>query len=203
MYVENTGGYTFLLGGGPLSANADETRAVLMAYQSVMTASWPTLHPEMAGRSQFWASASAETLEAELQSYVAQASDPQGTVRLFWKIGPSFTFAGCNDQFARDAGMPKGVLLGKDDFDPKLPWKHQAAKYRIDDEAVVAAGTPKLDIIERQRGTSGTITWVRAGKAPIRTAQAIIGILGMYEVLDDATGRRLFAEQSGRGRRPS
>jgi hypothetical protein len=41
---------------------------------------------------------------------------------------------------------------------------------------------------------------VRAGKAPIRTAQETIGILGMYEVLDDATGRRLFAEQSKRDR---
>jgi hypothetical protein len=184
-----------------MSSNADQTRAVLVAYQTVMTASWPTLHPEMADRSQAWASAGAESLERELQAYVAQASAPSCPVRVFWKLGPRFTFAGCNDQFAQDAGMPKGVLLGKDDFDPKLPWKHQAAKYRLDDEAVVKAGESKLDIIERQRGTTGSITWVRAGKAPIRTPQEVIGILGMYEVLDDATGRRLFAEQSGRGKR--
>lgn len=175
---------------------------MLFAYQQVMTASWPTLHPEMPERASQWASASGETLEAELRGYVRQASDPGCPVRVFWKLGPRFTFAGCNEHFARDAGMPTVELLGKDDFDPKLPWKHQAAKYRIDDEAVVAAGAPKLDIIERQRGTTGTITWVRAGKAPIRTAREIIGILGMYEILDDKTGRRLFGEQSGRGRRP-
>jgi hypothetical protein len=167
-----------------------------------MAASWPTLHPEMAERAAQWASASAEALEAELQGYVRQASAPGNPVRVFWKLGPRFTFAGCNEQFARDAGMPVAALLGKDDFDAKLPWKHQAAKYRIDDEAVVASATPKLDIIERQRGTTGTITWVRAGKAPIQTAQETIGILGMYEILDDVTGRRLFAEQSGRTRRP-
>ena len=183
-----------------MSPNADQTRAVLLAYQSVMTASWPTLHPEMAERAQHWASSSAETLEAELQSYVKQASDPRCAVRVFWKIGPRFTFAGCNEHFAHDAGMPTAVLLGKDDFDPKLPWVRQAAKYRDDDEAVFESGTPKLDIIERQRGTTGAITWVRVGKAPIRSSQGTIGILGMYEVLDDATGRRLFGEQSRRGR---
>ncbi len=58
--------------------------------------------------------------------------------------------------------MPAAELLGRDDFDAKLPWVHQAAKYRADDEAVT------------------------------------IGILGMYEMLDDATGRRLFAEQRSR-----
>lgn len=180
--------------------NADQTRAVLLAYQRVMAASWPTLHPDMAERSQHWASASAETLEAELQGYVQQASDPRCTVRVFWKIGPRYTFAGWNEHFARDAGMPAAELLGKDDFDHKLPWVRQAAKYRDDDEAVFESRTPKLDIIERQRGTTGATTWVRAGKAPIRTPQETIGILGMYELLDDATGRRLFAEQSRRDR---
>jgi len=185
-----------------MSLNADQTRAVLSAYQLVMTASWPTLHPEMIERAPHWASASAEILEAELQSYVQQSSDPRCTVRVFWKIGPRYAFAGCNAHFAQDAGMPAAALLGKDDFDPKLPWMRQAAKYRDDDEAVFASETPRLDIIERQQGTTGKITWVRAGKAPIRTAQGTIGVFGMYEFLDDATGRRLFGEQSRRGRQP-
>ena len=29
---------------------------------------------------------------------------------------------------------------------------------------------PKLNIVERQRSSTGVITWVRVGKAPIRTA---------------------------------
>lgn len=110
--------------------SADQLRAVLSAYQRVMIASWPTLHPDMTERASQWATASAETLEAEMQSYVRQASEPSCTVRVFWKTGPRFTFAGCNEQFARDAGMPTAALLGKDDFDPKLPWVRQAAKYR-------------------------------------------------------------------------
>jgi hypothetical protein len=185
-----------------MSVTADQTRAVLSAYQLVMTASWPTLHPEMLERAPHWASAGADALEAELQSYVRHASDPSCPVRVFWKLGSGFKFAGCNEHFAHDAGMPAAVLLGKDDFDPKLPWVRQAAKYRDDDETVFKSGTPKLDIIERQRGTTGAITWVRAGKAPIRTSQETIGILGMYEILDDATGRRLFGEQTRRGRSP-
>jgi len=185
-----------------MSVTPEQTRAVLSAYQLVMTASWPALHPEMIERAPHWASAGVDALEAELQSYVRRASEPSCPVRVFWKVGPDFKFAGCNEHFAHDAGMPTAVLLGKDDFDPKLPWVRQAAKYRDDDEAVFKSGTPKLDIIERQRGTTGTITWVRAGKAPIRTAQETIGMLGMYEILDDASGRRLFGEQSRRGRQP-
>ena len=181
--------------------NADQIRAVLSAYQRVMAASWPTLHPDMAERSQHWATATAEALEAELQGYVREASDPACKVRVFWKMGPAFTFAGCNEHFAHDAGMSTAELLGKDDFDPKLPWVHQAAKYRVDDEAVFKSGIPKLDIIERQRGSTGTITWVRAGKAPIRTPREVIGILGMYELLDDVTGRGLFSAQTRKGRR--
>jgi hypothetical protein len=184
-----------------MTSNADQARGVLLAYQQVMAASWPTLHPEMADRSQAWATASEATLNAELEGYIRQASDPKCPVRVFWKVGSGLKFAGCNEHFAHDAGLPKAQLIGTDDFNPKLPWKHQAAKYRIDDEAVVKAGEAKLDIIERQRGTTGTITWVRAGKAPIRSGKEVIGILGMYEVLDDLTGRRLFAEQSGRGKR--
>jgi len=96
--------------------------------------------------------------------------------------------------------MSSTDLVGRDDFDRSLPWVFQAAKYRADDEAIVGSGHPKLDIIERQKGASGTITWVRVGKAPIRVPTGVIGVLGMYEILDAETGRRLFAKQSGRGR---
>ena len=57
-------------------------------------------------------------------------------------------------------------------------------------------GKANLDIIERQASSSGIVTWVRAGKAPIRDAAgAVIGILGMYEILDNDTGSRLFGDQ--------
>jgi hypothetical protein len=61
---------------------------------------------------------------------------------------------------------------------------------------VVRTGEAKLDIIERQTSTTGTITWVRAGKAPVRDAAGtVIGIFGMYELLDSETGSRLFGDQ--------
>jgi hypothetical protein len=87
-------------------------------------------------------------------------------------------------------------MVGLDDFDRRLPWVHQAAKYRADDEAVVRSGHSKLDIVERQRGASGVITWVRVGKAPIRTPDGVIGVLGAYEILDAKTGHRLFGEKT-------
>jgi len=179
---------------------AHQTRAILAAYQQVMTASWPDLHPEMAGRASGWESAKADALKDELRGYLRIASKPDCGVRVFWKLAPDYKFGGCNEHFARDAGMTTTDLVGRDDFDRRLPWVCQAAKYRADDEAIVGSGHAKLDIIERQKGASGAITWVRVGKAPIRTPTGVIGVLGMYEVLDAEAGRLLFAKQSGRGR---
>ena len=91
--------------------------------------------------------------------------------------------------------------MGIDDFDKRLPWGHQAAKYRADDQDVIKQGTAR-DILERQQSATG-ITWVHVGKAPIRLGDGtVIGVFGMYELLDADTGRRLFAERNIR-RSPS
>ena len=177
---------------------ADVARAVLTAYQQVMAASWPDLHPEMAARAPSWTDANADALERELQGYLKNTAAPGCSVRIFWKLTPGYTFGGCNEHFARDAGTTPPELIGRDDFDRRLPWVHQAAKYRADDEAVVKSGRAKLNIVERQRAATGTITWVRVGKAPIRTTAGVIGVLGMYDVLDAETGRKAFAEQTRR-----
>lgn len=175
---------------------AGSTRAVLGAYREVMSASWPDLHPDMAERSKRWPSAADTELDRELEGYLREASTPGCRVRIFWKLGPDFRFGGCNELFAQDAGIPASALIGLDDYDKRLPWFAQAAKYRTDDEEVYRSGRAKLDILERQRSSAGMI-WVRAGKAPIRTEEGIIlGILGMYEVLDSAMGRRLFTERT-------
>lgn len=181
-----------------MAHTAEELKGILTAYQKVMQASWPDLHPELRRASQHWATAPADALERELQKYLEADSRPGVRVRVFWKTLPGYKFAGFSSHFAQDAGLPAAELLGSDDFDHRLPWALQAAKYRADDEAVVDKGEPRLDIIERQRGSDGTITWVRVGKAPISTARGVIGLLGMYEVLTPEEGRRLFAERSGR-----
>jgi len=172
----------------------DELRGVLSAYKQVMDASWPQLHPAMADNARRWPNLGERELAGELASYIKQSAT--SAVRVFWKVGPKFVFAGCNELFAKDAGLSTADLIGTDDFDKRLPWMNQAAKYRADDRAVAQSGEANLDIIERQASSSGTITWVRAGKAPIRDATGtVIGILGMYELLDSAIGSRLFGDQ--------
>jgi hypothetical protein len=175
---------------------AEQARGILTAYQQVITASWPDLHPEMAAHAPSWPSANAEALERELEGYLRAASGPESLVRVFWKLLPGYTFGGCNEHFAHDAGLSGAELLGHDDFDRRLPWVYQAAKYRADDEAVVHSGHSRLNIVERQRSATGGITWVRVGKAPIRASTGVIGVLGAYEMLDPKTGRRLFIEKN-------
>ena len=179
-----------------MAMTAEQARAVLAAYQQVIVASWPQLHPEMADRAKGWATATPEALERELQDYLRAASSAPSPVRVFWKLLPNYIFGGCNEHFARDAGLTVADMIGHDDFDRRLPWVHQAAKYRADDEAVVKSGQARLDIVERQREASGVITWVRVGKTPVRTADGVIGVLGAYEVLDAKTGHKLFAQKS-------
>jgi hypothetical protein len=188
-----------------MSNNVEDLRAILAAYNQVTQASWPELHPTMAAASSKWAGASAADLTSELANWVRDASRATSGVRLFWKVGPQFEFGGCNMQFANDAGLNNPTeLVGATDFDARLPWRPQAAKYRMDDESVVKSKTSQLGIIERQKGADGSITWVRVGKVPIvRADGTAIGVLGMYEQLDPAEGRRLALEQPKRpGQRP-
>ena len=176
-----------------MEQSADELRAILSAYQQVAAASWPDLNPGMKSRASRWSSASAAELRAELDGYLREVAPPRSNVRIMWKSGPKFVFGGCNELFAKDAGLTSSELIGTDDFDKRLPWRHQAAKYRRDDETVVKTGKANLDIIERQESGNGETSWVRVGKAPIKLANGTaIGVLGMYEVVDAATGRSLF-----------
>ena len=178
-------------------SDAETLRAILTAYKTVMEASWPTLHPDMADGPRKWPAANQASLEAELAEYLRASAGAGNSIRVFWKLGPEFKFGGVNELFARDGGFARPEeLVGLDDFDKRLPWGHQAAKYRLDDEEVYKSGTPKLDILERQQSSTG-ITWVRAGKAPIRKASGeVIGIFGMYEILDPEAGRKLYSQRN-------
>jgi hypothetical protein len=172
--------------------SAEDLRAVLAAYRIVKNGSWPQLHTAMDQRGPAWALAGEAELAAELTGYLKESDAPDCGVRVFWKLGPTFIFAGCNERFAADAGVPSAELMGMDDYDSRLPWGGQASKYRSDDTEVAQAGVPNLDILERQKSASGEIIWVRMGKAPILAGGAARGILGMYELLDDKTARQLF-----------
>ena len=175
----------------------DDLRAVLAAYKQLVDATWPDLHPTMRDRARLWPTASAQSLANELAELVQQSSAESSAVRVFWKLGPKYEFGGVNRLFAKDAGFANPAeLVGLTDFDSRLPWRPQAAKYRADDESIVASKTARLGIIERQKGPNGEITWVRVAKAPILHANGnAIGVLGIYEVLDPAVARRLAVEQ--------
>lgn len=176
--------------------NAEQLRAVLNAYREVVTATWPHLHADIAQKSRQWSTASDAQLKAELEGYIAQVARVAAGIRIFWKIGPEYEFAGANERFAADAGLTPAELIGATDFDTRLPWRHQAAKYRADDRKIVQSGQPDLDILERQQSSDGETVWVKAGKAPLRTEGGeVIGLLGMYEVLDAETARKLFTQR--------
>jgi hypothetical protein len=183
-----------------MNVGAEELRGVLQAYKQVADASWPELHPTMAGNAASWARAAAPELQQELDGYLRESAQ-RSQVRVFYKLGAGLEFAGCNDHFAKDAGLSRQTLIGLDDFSPKLPWAAQAAKYRADDKEIVDSGRPQLDILERQTNSSGSISWIRVGKTPVRTAGGVIGLLGMYESLDDKTAQRLYLERSRAGGR--
>ena len=173
--------------------------AVLQAYNTVVQASWPDLHPRMASRSRIWPALPEAELREELARYVKESDKPGCNVRVFWKIGYDLRYEGCNRQFANDAGfLDEADLLGLTDLDDRMSWTAQAAKYRKDDREVIESGKSKLDIIERQNSAVGTV-WLRTGKAPIRMGDQAIGVLGMYEVIDASTVAKLSRMQKGRG----
>ncbi|HET9314216.1 MAG TPA: hypothetical protein VFQ51_01455 [Vicinamibacteria bacterium] len=177
-------------------ASVEELRALLVAYRTVRNGSWPQLHAAMDARANRWPTLGEGQLAAELEEYLRESDAPDTAVRVFWKVGPRFVFAGCNDRFARDAGLASAVLMGLDDFDARLPWGGQASKYRTDDMEVYKAGVPKLDILERQKSPTGEVFWVRVGKAPIMLGGAAHGVLGMYDILDDKTASKIFFARS-------
>ena len=106
--------------------------------------------------------------------------------RIFFK-DLELRYLGCNNAFAKDAGVecPED-LIGKDDYE--LVWKKQAELYRTDDCRVIENGIPKLFYDEQQTTPEGNLIWVRTSKVPLRNeANEIIGVLGMYE---DITERK-------------
>jgi diguanylate cyclase (GGDEF)-like protein/PAS domain S-box-containing protein len=107
-------------------------------------------------------------------------------VRVFWK-DRNLCFLGCNTAFARDAGMTHpDQLIGKDDY--QMAWREQAERYRADDWAVIAAGTPRLFYEEPQTTPDGRTMWLCTSKIPLRNQQQeTIGLLGIYE---DITERK-------------
>lgn len=111
-------------------------------------------------------------------------------VRVFWKNRDS-VYLGCNQLFARDAGLPNSqALVGK--RDAELVWSAQAAQYRRDDQCFMERGEAQLRYEEPQTTPAGHVITLLTSKVPLRDPQGnIIGILGVY---DDITETRKAEE---------
>ncbi len=111
---------------------------------------------------------------------------------IFWKDRES-VYVGCNRVFARLAGFDDSDdIIGKSDFN--LPWSHEETEgYRADDREVMDNARPKYHIIETQRQSNGTASWIDTTKIPlIDVSGAVIGVLGIYE---DITERRRVEQE--------
>lgn len=99
---------------------------------------------------------------------------------VFWKDRKAI-YLGCNDNFAREAGVPRPEdIVGKTDYD--LAWKKEEADwYRRCDLAVMQHGEPLLGIEEPQLRADGTEATLLTSKVPLRDAEGqVVGILGIY-----------------------
>lgn len=113
---------------------------------------------------------------------------PQG---VFWKDTES-RYLGCNEVFARAAGLSKPEeVIGK--LDKELPWgPHQAEAYVADDQQVVSTRQSKLDMVEPINFAGGTQRWLQTSKIPLVTPTCeVFGVLGVFE---DITEKRLAQE---------
>jgi len=111
---------------------------------------------------------------------------PQNVLRK--DLAGRFTFV--NGVFCRTVGRTKQEILGKTDFD--LFPAELAAKYRCDDEEVIASGKA-FETEEENRAARGDTTYVQVIKTPLHDAET--KAIGLQVIFWDVTARRK-AEQA-------
>ncbi|MEL6223987.1 MAG: PAS domain S-box protein [Cyanobacteria bacterium J06627_8] len=99
---------------------------------------------------------------------------------IFWKDRQS-VYLGCNENFARDAGLPTPeAIAGKTDYD--MPWADtEASAFRADDRQVMESASAKLGITETLLKADGSQIWLETNKIPLRGLDGqVVGVLGTY-----------------------
>lgn len=87
-----------------------------------------------------------------------------------------FTFA--NQQFCKVLGLPLEEIIGKSDADFSPP--ELAAKYRQDDQRIMATGQP-FETVEENRHADGDQKFVHVVKTPLYdTTGQVIGLQGIF-----------------------
>ncbi|GFO60083.1 hypothetical protein GMST_24080 [Geomonas silvestris] len=106
---------------------------------------------------------------------------------IFWK-DTNLVYAGCNDAFARAAGLPTpDAVVGKTDYD--FPWSPEEAEaYRRDDREVMRLDRAKYHLTETQLQADGSLLTVDTTKIPLHgDAGCVVGVLGVYEDISQRT----------------
>ena len=114
---------------------------------------------------------------------------PQG---VFWKDRES-RYLGCNALVARTFGIEyTEAIVGMADRDFAALTPEQAAFFVEKDREVMAAGQPRLGIIERATFADGSTHWLETNKMPLSDAAGrVIGVLGTWQ---DITERKQTEE---------
>jgi PAS domain S-box-containing protein len=93
-------------------------------------------------------------------------------------------FVSCNENFARQLGLPREKIIGQDDF--ALGPRHLAEQYRQDDQQVIASGQPRD--IEEKYTAAGKERWAHTVKIPYHDEKGrVVGVMG---ILEDITDRK-------------
>jgi PAS domain S-box-containing protein len=104
------------------------------------------------------------------------ANIPSG---VFWK-GRDFRYQGCNEAFARSAGMKRSEdIVGRTDYE--LAWDHDQADYfRACDRQVMEENRPMYNIQETERQADGRQAILLTSKVPLLDADGQVwGLLGI------------------------
>jgi len=126
-----------------------------------------------------------ELRESEERNRILLASLPQ---RVFFKNSDS-VFVSVNEPFARDLSLQPGQLVGKTDWDFHPP--DLAAKYRADDQRVMATGRPETLV---ERNVVGRVErTVEVVKAPVVNDDG--NVVGLFGIFSDITERKRAEEE--------